>query len=189
MKQFIFILVVAIYSGCSQQSSLSTNDQTFVDIHAFFESEIAELDAKQPLLFKQTKMDTLTNTDTVTNLKWSDELFPFLDIDIKPSVWKTDFAYVEPNHENEPNETAMVFNTTNPNQRVKQFKVLKDENGAVQRFSATIFDDGKISTSKTLISYTKGVGYSIYVDRETKLMGIESYRIVGQFINTTDIKE
>lgn len=61
------------------------------------------------------------------------------------------------------------------------FKIKQSEDGKVERFSAEIIEKGKISTSLTALSYTKNVGYTLRIERNTKIMGNESYQIVGQF--------
>jgi hypothetical protein len=180
LKSQIFLLFVLGLFGCTNQTSQDLNASSFVDIHGFFEAEVERLSATKVSVFKRTRMDTVSSSDSVATPLWSKELYAFLDVDIKPSVWKTDFQKMPVSHD-EPNETADVYLSTNPNQHVNAFKIKLDESGNIERFSAEIIERGKISTSVTALSYTKNVGYSLSIDRETKLMGNESYQIVGQF--------
>ncbi|GEM_PF-2202565 len=181
MKFTFFIVLSILAFGCNTSSERSTNQDAFVDVQQFFQSEITLLTKNQTGLYKRTRMDSTSNSDTLNKPEWSKELFAFLDIKIKPAVWKTDFVRVETH--DDPNETASVYETTNPNQKIQSFKIKLNPDSSINRFSAQIIDKGKISTSTTGISYTQNVGYSVHVNRSTKIMGTESYQIVGQFIH------
>ena len=149
-------------------------------------SEIATLTENQIGLFKRTRMDSTISSDSVNAPDWSKELYSFTDIVIKPAVWKTDFAYVDVVHD--PNEVSEVFETTNPRQKIKKFKIKTNDTGDIIRFTAEIVDHGKLAHTVTLLSYTKNVGYTISIERDTKLIGNESYQIVGQFYKNKNLK-
>lgn len=175
----ISVVLLVVLMSCSSKEKQDTNNDPFVDIHQFFLEEVGQLTDSDIGLFKRTRMDSTTNSDSFTKPEWSKELFAFIDLDIKPTVWKTDYMRVHPH--DDPNESSLVYQTTNPKQRVKMFKIKQSEDGKVERFSAEIIEKGKISTSLTALSYTKNVGYTLRIERNTKIMGNESYQIVGQF--------
>ncbi len=172
------------FVGCSSSNNTTTNDVEFVDVHAFFTAEVDRLTTERIGVFKRTRMGTETQADSNATPNWADELYAFLDLSIKPAVWKTDFAQVTSDEHEEPNETADVYVSTNPNQKIKTFKLKLDTEGHVQRFSAELIEKGKIATTVTGLSYTKNVGYTITIERDTKIMGNESYQIVGQLYKT-----
>lgn len=168
-------------ASCTTTNTTPPNEESFVDIHQFFESEVERLTEQSVGLYKRTRMDTTTASDSNAQPVWAKELYAFLDISIKPAVWKTDFTHVPYDEHEDINETAMVYKATNANQKVRLFKLKLNDDGQIQRFSAEITEKGKIATTITALSYTADVGYTLSVERSTKIMGNESYQIVGQF--------
>jgi len=185
LKLPLVIVLSLLVCGCSVKQTTQVNSNKFIDIQQFFKDEVSRMSEAQTGLFKRTRMDTTTNSDSVLNPDWEKELFAFLDINIKPAVWKTDFTQVDTH--DDPNETATVYTTTNPNQKVRTFKLELNPDSTIQRFTAEIIEQGKIASSVTGLSYTQNVGYTIKVDRTTKIMGSESYQIVGQFITNKKV--
>lgn len=179
----ITIVLLVVLASCSSNDKKEANKDAFIDIHQFFTDQVEHLTNSDVAVFKRTRMDSITNSDSFVSPDWSQELFAFIELDIKPAVWKTDFKRVHTH--DDPNETSLVYETTNPNQKVKSFKI-KEEDGKIQRFSAEIIEKGKISSSVTALSYTKNVGYTMSVERNTKIMGNESYQIVGQFFKNNN---
>jgi hypothetical protein len=177
-KQLLFLLPFVLFA-CKGQTNQPVNTGTYVDIHAFFESEVARLTQDSFGVYKRTRMDSTSNADSTDNPDWSKELYAFLDFNIKPTVWTTDFTKIEVEHD--PNEVSDVYETTNSKQKIKTFKLKLNATGDIIRFSTEIIEKGKIANTTTLLSYTKDVGYSLKVDRQTKIMGNEFYQIVGQF--------
>ncbi len=166
--------------SCNTRNDREINRDAYIDVQQYFQSEVVALTANQTGLYKRTRMDSTTNSDSTDTPDWSKELFAFLDIKIKPAVWKTDFVRVETH--DDPNETANVYKATNPNQKIQSFKIKLNPDSSINRFSAQIINEGKITSSITGISYTQNVGYTVHVNRSTKIMGTETYQIVGQFI-------
>lgn len=181
MKFYLYLVFTITIAGCSSTGSSPTNDTEFVDVHAFFESEVSKLTAEKTGVYKRTRMDELSKSDSTKTPDWSHELYAFLDLSIKPAVWTTDFIKTDIDAHDDPNESALVYTSTNSKQKIKLFKLKLDDSGQIVRFSAELVDEGKISSTVTGLSYTKNVGYSIAVERNTRIMGNESYQIVGQF--------
>lgn len=129
-------------------------------------------------------MGSETQTDSDATPDWTKELYAFLDLSIKPAVWKTDFIQEAYDAHDEPNETALVYTSTNEKQKVRLFKLKLNDANEIERFSAELIEEGKISSTVTGLSYTKNVGYTLTIERDTKIMGNESYQIVGQFYKT-----
>jgi hypothetical protein len=186
LKNASILLLVFFFYSCTSTTSTSTNSEEYVDIAAFFKSEIEQLTTQNVGVFKRTRMDTTTNTDSVDSPEWSKELYAFSDIHIKPSVWNTDYVLV--NSEDDPNEVSNVFTTTNSRQKIKMFKLKMDDNGKIDRFYAEVVERGKLALTVTMLTYTKNVGYSVTIKRDTKIIGNESYQIVGQFYKNSKLK-
>jgi len=149
-------------------------------VHDFFVKETAELRKQDIGLIQRTNMDSISRKDTLTSVDWEKQLYAFLDIDIRSTIWATDFQPIDT--KDDPNQEGYVFETTNSKQKVKSFTIHQNEEGDIYRFAARILDESKLSTTETLLSYTQKVGYTMTVNRSTKILGTENYQIVGQFI-------
>lgn len=170
--------------SCQNNTSKQPNPVSFIDIHDFFEKEVSVLTQENIGLIQRTNMDSVSRQDTLTEVDWNKQLYAFLDVDIRSTIWTTDFQPVDT--KDDPNQEGYVFESTNPKQKVKSFTIHQNEAGEIHRFAARILDESKLSTTETLLSYTQKVGYTMTVKRDTKILGTENYQIVGQFIKTNN---
>lgn len=162
--------------GCSSTPT-EGNGHKFFDFHEFFMREITEFNTSNALLIKRSSIDDNVHCDTLTEVDWNKELYAFTEIEIKEVAWQTDFKQVDDEHD--VNEHGLVFHTTNERQRYREIKFDTTDGGEIYRFAIVMNDDSKLSPSTTMLSYTKGVGYTIKVDRDTRVLGSESFQIVG----------
>lgn len=163
--------------GCSSAPT-EADEHEYYDFQEFFIEEINQLNKSNAQLIKRSSIDDNVHFDTLTEVDWNKELYAFKEIDIKEVAWQTDFKQVEDEHD--INEHGLVFHTTNERQRYKEIKFDTTDGGNIYRFAIVMKDDSKLSPSTTMLSYTKDVGYTIKVDRDTRVLGSESFQIVGQ---------
>lgn len=163
--------------GCSSAPT-EAGEHEYYDFQEFFLDEINQLNSSNAQLIKRSSIDDNVHFDTLTEVDWDKELYAFKEIDIKEVAWQTDFKQVEDEHD--INEHGLVFHTTNERQRYKEIKFDTTDGGNIYRFAIVMKDDSKLSPSTTMLSYTKDVGYTIKVDRDTRVLGSESFQIVGQ---------
>lgn len=170
-----------VISGCSRQPSLPGNTSTFVDISEFTSSELNWLTSEQPDLLKRSNWQGTSKTDTLNHVDWEKELYPFLELNIKPTVWSTDFTLSDSMVFD--NKIIRTYRTTNPRQRVKEFQITTlMADGSIERLEATIEDHTRLTSSNQQISLTRGVGYSLAGLRKTKMLGNEDYQLIGQYL-------
>ena len=163
--------------GCGSAPT-EAGEHDYYDFQELFLNEINQLKTSNAQLIKRSSIDDNVHFDTLTEVDWDKELYAFKEIDIKEVALQTDFKQVEDEHD--INEHGLVFHTTNERQRYKEIKFDTTDGGKIYRFAVVMKDDSKLSPSTTMLSYTKDVGYTIKVDRDTRVLGSESFQIVGQ---------
>lgn len=174
------MVLVLFVSACSSDTSTEQNTSEYTDIASFVKQEVDFLKNRGVVLVKRSSWQGETQTDTLKQVNWEEEMYPFLELDIKPTVWVTDFTLSDSSRNN--GEIIREFKARNDLQELRSFSIITlAETGEIRRIDAEVKVANKLTTSIQKISYTKGIGYTIAGKRDTKALGSEDYQIVGQF--------
>lgn len=187
LKYTLVLLSILFLVRCSTPNQMGANSSPWPDINGFVTAEISWLTNNNVVLIKRSSWQDKMESDTLNKANWKEEMYPFLELTIKPTIWKTDFKLVDSTVLE--NQTLKTFQTTNPRQRIKSITLVSDhKNGELKRLEAQLEDHNKLTTSTQRISITHHVGYSIAGKRDTKVIGDEDYQLVGRYYkNEKDI--
>ena len=169
-----FILLLGI-AACKRDSSASADTMKFFDIKGFFMADSLRLTKLNPLIDKTVTHNKIAETQKVHIANWGNELSLFTASDINKPAWKGSYEIATEND-------LLIYRAKDPLLKTREIIIKKDGDRVKW---IMIFNHTKNILYETVekLSYFPDSLYLIQKSQQVKLLGKDTYRISGTFIN------
>lgn len=169
---FILLLCVA---ACKRDSGASADTMKFFDIKGFFMADSLRLTKLNPLIDKTVTHNKIAETQKVHIANWGNELSLFTASDINKPAWKGSYEIATEND-------LLIYRAKDPLLKTREIIIKKDGDRVKW---IMIFNHTKNILYETVekLSYFPDSLYLIQKSQQVKLLGKDTYRISGTFIN------
>ncbi len=178
MKAAYILLLISLLYACSPSDETARNSASYFDLEEQLQLDL-ERYASDYVLVRRSQWNDIEKYDTLDSVNWEEQLYPVLNVPVKPAVWSTDFKLTDSSWNGQ--ELTRSFKSTNDYQRLKEFTLVTNGSQLI-RFEGMTEEHNKLTQQVDRISYTPNVGYTFAGFKETRVMGKENYKIIGQFI-------
>jgi hypothetical protein len=174
-----FILLLGI-AACKRDNAASAGTAKFFDIKGFFRADSLRLAKLNPLVDKTVTHNKIAETQKVHITNWGNELSLFTESDINKPAWKGSYGVTTEND-------LLIYRAKDPLLKTQEIIIKKDGDRVKW---ILIFNHTKNILYETAekLSYFPDSLYLIQKSQKVKLLGKDTYRISGTFINGVQAK-
>lgn len=178
---FHLLLIGAVLTSCGRVESYSPNEEPFVDLNAWFNSELEDLADIE--LRKRSIWNEHVAPDTTYAPDWKKELNLFLSLPLTPSSWKSDYHLVE-RHEFPRGSgfDRFSYGANSSENRLQTFSI-SFSNGQIAQVELNFSTSHMFKTAEKELIYRAGEGYEIKGRQKTRFFPEEKFEIQGTFVH------
>lgn len=180
-SQLLLVGLLALLTFHCQSSAevrAGLEEKTFFDLRAFFEEEIARLQAENPKIKKEIEINGKTEQKTQEEVDFKKELAIFIRSDINKPAWKDKYGV----------DSVVVSNDLIRLDYIALDSTLKTrllsiefEDAAVNKVSITNKTDSPLIQSQQQLTFEPKKGYQIANQQDLSLSDDSQLRIVATF--------
>ena len=169
-----FILLLGVVA-CKRDGGASTDTMKFFDIKGFFRADSLRLTKLNQLVNKTVVHNNVSETQKVHIANWGNELSLFTTSDINKPAWKSSYGITTEND-------LLIYRAKDP---LLKTQVIIIKKGGDRVKWILIFNHTKNILYETVekLSYFPDSLYLIQKSQQVRLLGKDTYRISGSFIN------
>lgn len=167
-RLFIISTLLLVCFGCSNQDRVSEGSGEprgdFFDLAGFMEAEQKRLNARGISISKKVRIGDKTEEKQLELVDFTKDLDLFRQADINKPAWADKYRM-----EVTGNDTSYI--ATDSSLRTQQLQVLRDENNAIERLEIKRKSGNVLSDGMQELTYQPAVGYRIYAQQVSNLVG------------------
>jgi Jacalin-like lectin domain len=158
MKNIMFLLAILIV-GCSNEKTISSNNNLFFDLKGFIQSQYDVLKNSNKLATKVITIGGKQETKTLDSKAILDDLAGFKEADINRPTWidkyKVDSLLDGANH-----ITEMVYTSKDSSMRTKEMRIVYNHDQVIE-VKILRTNNSFVADMEQLLYFTTNKGYSI----------------------------
>lgn len=178
---FVALMFCGIIA-CQNQNNLEdpkshkNNKETYFSLKNYFEEESKRLAKNYGGIEKTAQINSKTETKTIKIENWSQELDAFIQSDINKPAWKSSYSI-----ERDSSQNLLIYKSTDPKLTTKKITIKKDSDDDVIAVLIEKLTENNLYTTKENLEYYPDSLYIIETTQAVRLLGKNSYKIVGYF--------
>lgn len=183
-KTFGIIIPLLLLAACSPPPATAPQTENrYFDLAGFIDKEVARLQELKPEVEKTVTLNGQSETKTISDIDWAQELQAFRDGDINKAAWRDSY-----------NADSTVVTTLNGDSTVVVYSARSEAlpvqsivaffGGTTELVEITIKrqSDNFLYTSKQTLKYSVDKEYRLENNQETVLIGEKKVMVVGKFV-------
>lgn len=166
---------VPLLEGCGDNPPPERTGKagSFFDVEGYFRSEAARLKAAGAGLEKTAEAAGETETLTVQEPDWEEELALFIGSDINKPSWRDSYTA-------DSGGTYLLYEATDPGLRIRSIRIDRDGRPAVTGILIRRGVRNYLYSSSETLRYYPDSLYEISRHQEVKLLGTSDFRVSGR---------
>lgn len=173
MNKSFLLLPLTFLMACKAPAAKQQTLE-YPDIKGYFKKEIRRLEKKKPLIEKTVHLNTQKETNSLTNIKWNEELSLFLESDINKPAFKGLYKKGK-------QEELITFTALDEKLKTREIEITYSQAGTIKRIAIKNHTQNNLFTSDEFLEYYPDSLYQIVKRQEVKVLGTNNYWILGEF--------